>query len=236
MSLIYMIRHGQASFGQKNYDSLSSKGIEQAKILGRYFAGIDQKFDAAYHGSLKRQRQTAEEVLHECFNGNNGRPLLPVTDKAFDEYDGEKILKNHLPRLIKRDPQVKADVKKIKTDSKIFSRLFERILLQWASGKYDRQGEHLWADFKAEVSKGFMNLIEKHGSGKQIAVFSSGGAISVIIQKVLDLSDEKTMEISGQIMNASVTRIKYGNGRITLAGFNDITHLETAGSDMLTYR
>jgi len=236
MSLIYLIRHGQASFGQKNYDRLSSTGIKQAKILGRHFACINQKFDAAYHGTLKRQRQTAEEVLKTCFKGDDDR-LLPVTDEAFDEYDGFGIWKNRIPRLAEQNPRIKAELERLDTDPKVFPRLFEHVLREWMSDTSGREGEQLWTDYKAGVSKGFMNLVERHGSGKQIVVFSSGGAISVIIQKVLDLSNEKTMEISGQIMNASVTLIRYGIGRITLAGFNDITHLETIGdSDLLTYR
>ena len=34
MTTIYLIRHGQASFGQQNYDQLSNKGERQAQLLG----------------------------------------------------------------------------------------------------------------------------------------------------------------------------------------------------------
>jgi hypothetical protein len=38
-------------------------------------------------------------------------------------------------------------------------------------------------------------------------------------------------------MNASVTRIKYNSRGITLAGFNDVSHLELEGdASLLTYR
>ena len=33
MSVIYLIRHGQASFGQQNYDQLSEVGHQQAVAL-----------------------------------------------------------------------------------------------------------------------------------------------------------------------------------------------------------
>jgi len=33
MSDLYLIRHGQASFGKDNYDRLSPLGIRQARIL-----------------------------------------------------------------------------------------------------------------------------------------------------------------------------------------------------------
>ncbi len=236
MSTIYLIRHGQASFGQKNYDRLSSTGIDQSKILGSHFKQIGLKFNAVYHGTLERQRQTAKEALRACSKGNDC-DLLPVTDKAFNEFDGQKIWDAHLPHLIERDPLAKADFERLSANPKVFQRLFERVVLLWTSGRYDKEGDLLWIDYKKEVISGAMNIIDRHGSGKRIAVFTSAGSIAVIIQKILDLSDTKTIDIFGQVKNASVTRIQYGAGKITLAGFNDTTHLETIGdSTLLTYR
>ena len=40
MTTIYLIRHGQASFGAESYDQLSPNGELQAKLLGRYFERI----------------------------------------------------------------------------------------------------------------------------------------------------------------------------------------------------
>lgn len=35
MALITFVRHGQASWGADNYDQLSIKGAEQARVLGK---------------------------------------------------------------------------------------------------------------------------------------------------------------------------------------------------------
>jgi TetR/AcrR family transcriptional regulator, cholesterol catabolism regulator len=51
MGLLCFIRHGQASFGEKNYDRLSSKGVLQVRILGEYPAGIRFGFDEVYCAS-----------------------------------------------------------------------------------------------------------------------------------------------------------------------------------------
>jgi len=67
MSRIHMIRHGQASFGAENYDSLSDLGREQAKILGKSLARHNKVFSAIYQGTLERQTQTTEEVIG-CIN------------------------------------------------------------------------------------------------------------------------------------------------------------------------
>ncbi|GIT63997.1 MAG: hypothetical protein Ct9H300mP22_3970 [Gammaproteobacteria bacterium] len=37
MSELILVRHGQASFGQKSYDKLSDLGIEQVRILARHW-------------------------------------------------------------------------------------------------------------------------------------------------------------------------------------------------------
>jgi broad specificity phosphatase PhoE len=82
-----------------------------------------------------------------------------------------------------------------------------------------------------------LDLTARHGAGKQIAIFTSGGPISVVVQAALDLTDPKALEVSWQLMNASVTRIKYNRRGIMLAVFNDVTHLELTGDErLLTYR
>lgn len=36
MSTIYLVRHGQASFGADSYDLLSAKGEQQAQVVGNF--------------------------------------------------------------------------------------------------------------------------------------------------------------------------------------------------------
>ena len=59
MAAIYLVRHGQASFGSANYDQLSELGTRQADATGEYFARCGITLDAAYSGDLSRQRETA---------------------------------------------------------------------------------------------------------------------------------------------------------------------------------
>ena len=60
MAVIYFIRHGQASFGQEEYDRLSRIGERQAAILGRHFHRVIPAVDLMYSGGMRRQEQTAE--------------------------------------------------------------------------------------------------------------------------------------------------------------------------------
>ena len=63
MASLYVIRHGQASFGSDNYDQLSPLGQRQADVSGRYFADIGLQFAQAVSGDLSRQRETGQRIL-----------------------------------------------------------------------------------------------------------------------------------------------------------------------------
>ena len=62
MSRLFLIRHGQASFLERNYDKLSPKGEQQSRMLGEYWAGLKLRFDRVYSGPRVRQRETARIV------------------------------------------------------------------------------------------------------------------------------------------------------------------------------
>ena len=94
-----------------------------------------------------------------------------------------------------------------------------------------------WDGFKNRVVLGLDTLVKTWGPSKRIAVFSSGGPIGLVLQRTLDLSDTNALEISWQILNASITRIKYNSRGMMLAGFNEVTHLELEREEgLITYR
>ena len=75
------------------------------------------------------------------------------------------------------------------------------------------------------------------GSGRCVAVFTSGGPIAAAVGSVLGLAPEKAVGLSWQLVNASVTRFKFSPIRISLDTFNEYGHLEKSGNDRLvTYR
>ena len=58
MGNLYLVRHGQASFGAEDYDNLSELGRKQAVRLGEYFRDNGQSFDTVFTGTLRRHGQT----------------------------------------------------------------------------------------------------------------------------------------------------------------------------------
>jgi len=57
MAELYLVRHGQASFGADNYDQLSLLGKQQGQLLGEYFAERKIVFDHVLVGTMNRPRQ-----------------------------------------------------------------------------------------------------------------------------------------------------------------------------------
>jgi broad specificity phosphatase PhoE len=231
-----MIRHGQASFGEDNYDRLSDLGVQQAKIVARYLSKIRKPFDSVFSGELKRQLKTAEELI-ECYRVKKmAVPEIQSSD-SFNEYDSFKVWESVIPGLMQETPSLSKDLEQVYVDKKSFQKLFDLVMNRWISGVYDLPGCPKWSDFKKRVRQGLKDIMKGHRSKKQLAIFTSGGPISVATQMALDISDQKTMEISWQLMNASITRFKYNARGIALAGFNDITHLEMERDKaLLTYR
>jgi len=236
MGILYFIRHGQASFGQKNYDRLSPAGIQQARILGEYLAGIRFVFHEAYCGKMERQQHTAREVMTGFTSSGLAFPS-PVTQTAFDEYDAFTVWRNQTQEMIREKSLLPEDLSRTRTDKRKFQQLFERVMMRWISGNHDAPGNIRWTEFTDRVLEGITALTTRHGTGQHIAIFTSGGPVSIAMQLALGLSDTKAMEISWQVMNASVSRFYFNSRGIFLAGFNDIAHLAMKQDPaLLTYR
>ena len=58
MGTLYLVRHGQASFGAADDDHLSAMGMRQSVRLGEYFALEGVCFEAVITGTLRRHTQT----------------------------------------------------------------------------------------------------------------------------------------------------------------------------------
>lgn len=235
MGKLWLIRHGQASFGSDDYDALSETGFRQAEITGRHFARAGIWFDAACTGSLRRQQETARtaRVFQE------GIPIFPepAIMEQFNEYDFIKIINSQLPQMIDEDPSIRQESKSIFDDHDVFVKLFSIMFTRWLSGRYDIPGVETFRQYQQRIMDGIHTLIHEYGPGKQIAVFTSGGVIGALLQMVMNLSPTITMETGWQIRNASVTALAYRDTDLVLSCFNSIAHLEAENDpDLITFR
>ncbi len=100
MGTLYLVRHGQASFGADDYDQLSPLGRRQSVRLGEYWRERGMTFDAVITGTLKRHRQTWEGIAEGL--GLSRDDVLPWP--GLNEYDSEALIGAiHPEKLAKPD-------------------------------------------------------------------------------------------------------------------------------------
>lgn len=227
MTEIFLIRHGQASFGENNYDRLSETGIAQSRRLGEWLAAEGIGFDAVYSGERERQRDTALHALSVAEDA----PALRV-ERAFNELDADRLLQHAIPHVILREPSLAGMLLDLKANRDMFRRVFERIVDEWVGGAWESAGIGRWDDFSGRVREGVVSLAQRHREDRRIAVFTSGGPITAMLQA---LGGERRHGLDWRIANTSITRIGVdGQGRLVLLGERELPHL-AARDDLLTH-
>ena len=235
MGQIYLVRHGQASFGSANYDQLSDTGVEQARLLGGWFAGCGQSFAQAVTGSLQRHRQTAEACLAALSPAQ--RPAGELhTDRGFDEYDHDEVLVRHRPDFA--DPMAAhAVLTRDPNPRRAFQRIFADAMARWMGGAHDADYRESWPAFRARCLAALQRLVESAGASQSTVVFTSGGPIAVICQELLGVPDRRAAEINFSLVNSAVTKLLHQPGRVSLSYLNNFAHLEQTGrAQTITYR
>ncbi|MDN5938700.1 MAG: phosphoglycerate mutase family protein, partial [Salinisphaera sp.] len=100
MTILTLVRHGQASWGQRDYDVLSPMGEQQARITGLHLARIGSRPDALLAGGMRRQRHTA--ALVGAAWGSAVDDCLP----AFNEYDAGQLFKAYMPAVLMENAEL----------------------------------------------------------------------------------------------------------------------------------
>jgi broad specificity phosphatase PhoE len=237
MSMLYLIRHGQASFGQSNYDKLSPMGILQAGLLGEHLLDTRVYPDAVYSGQMSRQLDTAREVRARFEQRGIAIPE-PEVLAGLNEFDTTAVITSQIHDMQRDDSSIAEHLVRMTHDKESFKKVFEGAMLRWVSGAMDRPGTETWKEFTERVSSALQRIMGEQGKGRTVFVFTSGGPIAASLQFVLSLHPEKAIRHNWQIVNSSYTKYMYNAGRITMAGFNCITHLEMDQdrSRLISYR
>ena len=220
MSELYLIRHGQASFGSENYDQLSPLGYNQSLLLGSYFLERNIGFDHSFTGSMRRHNQTLEGIGEGL-----GEGLLESaqTHTGFNEYDFAKLMKSF--SNLHPDDELVRYVAENPLDKKNFYRLMKQALLAWANNALDDVPE-TWNAFQQRIAEARTMLHELAVTGSRVLVVSSGGAISQFIGSVLNLSPEMVFELNLQMRNTGICHFYCNAHKISLSGFNSVPHLD----------
>lgn len=219
MTEFYLVRHAQASFASENYDTLSSLGVNQSRILGRYFAGQAIEFDTVLSGNMRRHLQTVDVVVAEMPAGERASR---ERHHGLDEYAFHVMLRiycdlhpdNELVRAAREQP----------ADRRLFFRLLRQVLEAWSENRLEGAPEP-WDDFVARVLDARAHIQSLAADSGRILAVSSGGAISMFTGSVLGLSPGHIFDLNMQLRNTSITRFFAGSNGFRLAEFNAVPHL-----------
>jgi broad specificity phosphatase PhoE len=222
MGTLYLVRHGQASFGADDYDQLSPLGQRQCERLGGYFRERGQGFDATFTGTLKRQRQSLQGVEQ----GFGDALPAPTELPGLNEYDSHAVV-----HAIHPEPLGKADTPEAYRQH---FRLLREGLAAWMEGRSAPQGMPAYGDFVAGVADALDRV--RGGAAERVLMVSSGGPIATAMGQVLGLTPAVTVELNMRIRNSSVTEFAFTPKRHMLVTYNTLPHLDApAFADWVTY-
>lgn len=224
MGTLYLIRHGQASYGAADYDQLSPNGIEQARAVGRWAAGA--RLDALFAGPLRRQQQTAQ-YANEAAGGT-----LPAPQGLAElaEYPAFEMLSHLVPRLAAEDPKFAQLI--TAPTPRLLDEAFHRILSGWSRDEWTVDGVERVATFVDRVRTGLDRVLRAAGSGARLACVTSAGPIGVAVGLVFGIAAERMVRTSIVIRNASITELRFRSqgfdwqpDQLSLVTFNVTAHL-----------
>ncbi len=223
MGTLYLIRHGQASFGAADYDNLSTLGHKQAVRLGEYFKSKGMAFDGVLVGTLRRHAQTYAGICEGA-----GFAYPPLLWPGLNEYDSEAVVKAIHPEPLSTERN--AD-----TYRQHF-RILKTGLAAWMQGKTQPVGMPSYPDFVKGVSSALDHVREQFANNEQskVLIVSSGGPISTAVGHILGTSPETTTELNLRIRNSSITEFAFTPKRHMLVTYNTLPHLEEL-PDWVTY-
>ena len=239
MGRLFLVRHAQASFLSQNYDQLSARGETQARLLGSYWAQRNLVFDRVCEGPALRHRQTAQLVCEEYRKAGRDFPSPSVMDE-FGEFQGDAVLSKSLPELLPNNDRIREfhtalqNSKEEASKRANFQRLFQAVISLWVDGKIAPPGVESWENFCARVNRGFSTFMGKAKKGELAVIFTSGGPVSVAVQRALHLSALDTLEIAWMPRNCSLSEFLFSDDRFTLSSFNSFPHLDD--ESLLTHR
>lgn len=217
--MLYLVRHGQASFGAADYDVLSALGHRQCEALGRWFAARGLRFDAVLRGTLRRHAASLAAI-------EAGAGALPAAElhPGLDEYDSAAVVRAVHPGPLA--PALTDD------ERRRHFRLLREGLLRWAAGELQPAGMPRFADWQAAIVDTLDQVRSRLGGN--VLLVSSGGPISTACAHVLGAPAATAVELNLRLRNSALSEFAFSARGHVLHSFNHLPHLD-AQPELVTY-
>lgn len=220
MGAVYLVRHGQASFGAADYDVLSENGERQARLVGRELLRRNAVLTHARSGDLSRQRATAATALAEV-----APSITAELDPRWNEYDHIDIAEHH-----------GGGAAQDSADPRAYQAALEAALAKWVEAGESSPCEETWPRFLARVTGALDDVVSVLGKGEQAAVFTSGGVISTLCGVLLGVPEVGLLSLNRVTVNAGISKVVTGRSGTTMLSFNEHGHFDGEGAALLSYR
>lgn len=251
MTTLLLARHGQASFGQENYDQLSELGSIQAQMLGQHYASTQRSIDAIFTGSLVRQQDSACHFWahYQSSIDSSNVAVKPAIDlnapnsyvlPQFDEF-------NHKDVFIKSDPAfssqvaIAAELAKAEVPMTRLAELFDNAMQRWHAGDYDHDYIESWSQFNERAKQALEQIRLKITMlnltrDSTVLVFTSGGVIAAITAQLLQQGSQTAYQLNKSLVNTGVTSVTLKEQDSRLLSLNEYSHLFADGKRFVTWR
>ena len=230
MSAVYLIRHGQASFGAADYDRLSERGEQQARVLGSALAHLSPRIGALVSGDMLRHRQTALGCLQAM-----GRAAEWQVDAGWNEFDHVAVI-NALHPGDTDHARLRGELMAAPDPKRAFQSIFEQAVERWVGGAHDAEYAETWPAFRARGTAAVATLLDALPQGSDALVFTSGGPIAALAQDLLHIPDSDGFRLNWGLVNCGVTKLVRGRDGLRLSTFNGHAHFEGEHAALVTYR
>ena len=219
MSILHLVRHGQASFGADDYDNLSPKGVQQSIELGKALAKQEATFDHIIVGPHRRHLQTFEGIKE----GYHLTDLpAPIINKEFAENQLMEIAQYSLPIFVHKTTKEIFEECEPKERHDKFLELFQVVAQKWMNEELDvsKPGFEGFSVFRSRITNVLKVMQESLTDKSNIMVVTSGGAISGVYAEVIECSHEEIQKLNFGIKNVSISEFLMTTERFTLKAFN----------------
>lgn len=217
MSVLLLVRHGQASWGAADYDVLSDLGHEQSRLVGKHLASLGVTPSRVWSGGLRRHDETVTSAM-----GAAGWDAEVVTDRGWSEFDHVELVRRY-DEATTGDPHRPGDV----------NAFFDAAVARWIAGDDDADYTESFSDFAHRVDSALHDALGSLGSGETGVVFTSGGAIARVAAAVWEMGVPQWARVNSVLLNTGVTKLVSGSRGVTLVSVNEHAHLN---GETLTYR
>jgi broad specificity phosphatase PhoE len=229
LSVLYLVRHGQAAFGERDYDQLTALGVEQCQHLARHWAALGREMPQVFTGRLRRQQGSAQAFAATLGEALGHPPPVEVID-GLEEYDHVALLRLYAARA-----GAQADVGALNGNRRAFHKFIERALKAWVGGELPEFGP--FSDFRDPCVAALERLMRQVGRRQTAVVFGSAGSLAAAIQPIIGLGDWDLLRLKLNFHNTGVIKMLFNDESASIESINSLSHLEQPGlARLITHR